>query len=100
MRADYGIGDPNLHVKGLASFAKLWKFRTGLGPKLYPPWTWLRSFTVKHPMGSIGVVLNSRTFYVNRVQQSVSGPVSGDRKGGASVPWGVWETDGITRACL
>ena len=50
-----------------------------------------RSFTVPHPEGklaSIGVVLNARTFYVNRVlNPAVDGPVKPNAKNGASVPW-------------
>ena len=50
----------------------------------------IRSFTVPHPEGklaSIGVVLNARTFYVNRVLSPVDGPVKPNAKKGASVPW-------------
>ena len=52
---------------------------------------------------SIGVVLSSRSFYVNRYRlqpgDRYRGPVNMDKKGGATVPWGLFEADSISRAC-
>ena len=42
----------------------------------------------KTGVSSIGVILIAESFYVNQVlQNGVGGPISMDKKGGATVPW-------------
>ena len=38
-------------------------------------------------IGSIGVILYTRSFYVNKIFRTLKGPVNPDAKKGATVPW-------------
>ena len=64
----------------------------------------LRTFTATSSSGhkdlvpaSIGIILYTRSFYVNKVLQDIAGPVNKDRKGGATVAWATFSDD-ISRA--